>query len=301
MLCIGIDAGGTRTRLLARLDASAPWTTQAPGVNLQRDGLTVAVRHLGGLLRNVLRRYPGVKAVHVCVGVAGAGRMDDRERLATGLREALDPVPVPSLEVVPDVWIAHEGAFAGEAGLLVLAGTGSIVLAKSEDGTFHRAGGWGRLLGDEGSGFALGRAALRAVADAFDGGPATSLTARLAERHGLDGPEALIRKVYAEKMPPEQCAPDLLAEAERGDPVARRITEHQAHALARRACWLTGRCPTVPPRFALVGGVTDNTYYHTLLTATLRTALPGWTPVAPIATPVEGALHRACRLANTDG
>ncbi|GIV62294.1 MAG: hypothetical protein KatS3mg044_1160 [Rhodothermaceae bacterium] len=211
MLCIGLDAGGTKTALLARTADGTTWSARSGGANLQRLGPERTAKRLAGLVLKACARFPEARPARLCAGVAGAGRVEDRQRLHEALLPLLAAQNFETVEVVPDVWIAHEGAFDGAGGVLVLAGTGSIVLARDRHGGFHRAGGWGYLLGDEGSGYAIGLAGLRAVAGAFDGGPATTLTARLARHHGITSPEQLIRRVYAtrrrEAFPPAVLRP----------------------------------------------------------------------------------------------
>jgi N-acetylglucosamine kinase-like BadF-type ATPase len=136
-------------------------------------------------------------------------------------------------------------------------------------------------------------AGLSAVADAFDGGPPTTLTARLAELLGITSPEDLIRVVYADAQAMPSFAPLVVAAAEAGDWVCTRILKTQANALAQRAGWLATRLDDTTPHIALMGGLAGETYYRECLTEALRRHLPGWRVTRPSRRPVHGALALA--------
>ncbi len=99
-------------------------------------------------------------------------------------------VPIKKFVVESDARVALEGAFSGNPGSILIAGTGSIMFGKDSKGNIHRVGGFGRILGDEGSGFHIARSGLTAVAKQFDGrGERT----RRRSARGLDtrGPQRL--------------------------------------------------------------------------------------------------------------
>ena len=300
---IGIDAGGSKTELAARLAGREGSDVRlcGPAANLQRAGLEGTARVLADLAEEALGRLPEASAVAVCAGVAGAGRPGDQAALAGQLRRELsDRLPtdvrLTGVRIVHDGEIALEGAFGGASGLVVIAGTGSVVLARTSGGTSRRAGGWGYLLGDEGSGHALGQAGLRAVAALHDGGPATRLGALLAERHGIATPGDLVRHVYRESWPMQRMAPLVVEAAAEGDVVARSILQDQTSKLAEQARRLAEGCPDVRPRFALLGGLNREAPYKAALVAALAEELPGWRPEEPLHPPAYGALHLAARL-----
>lgn len=299
----GMDAGGSKTELVIR--ASTPPRERrmtGPGANPQRVGLDETGRRLSVLLQRALQPYPEGASLSVCAGVAGAGQAEDRDVLATRLRRSLNADSNVAVRVVHDAVIALEAAFEGKSGLIVIAGTGSIVLARTTTGTLERAGGWGYLLGDEGSGHALGRDGLRAVAHAMDGGPATRLQAAVAERYGLDARAPLIRRVYSKEWALQKAAPLVIEVAEAGDDVARRIVREQTDALARQATWLTERAPPIASRISLSGGLVQEEHYVETLRNALNRHLPNWSLTLPTRPPVTGALRRARRVetANDD-
>ena len=122
------------------------------------------------------------------VGAAGAGREPEREELRKALRgENLAPTVV----VTTDIEIALAAAFTDGPGIVVSAGTGSVAVGRDQAGKRHRIGGYGWQMGDEGSGYAIGRAALGAVSRAVDArSPKTG-----AQRAGASGhPELRLRR-----------------------------------------------------------------------------------------------------------
>jgi glucosamine kinase len=143
--------------------------------------------------------------------------------------------------------------------LLLVAGTGSIAWGRGEDGREARVGGWGGLLGDEGSGYDIGLRALRAVVRAADGrGPPTELRDRLLGEIGLDAPEALIRwAAGAGKASVARLAPTVCGVANAGDEVAAAIVTGAVESLKAHVVALRQRLGPwrATPRLALAGGL----------------------------------------------
>jgi glucosamine kinase len=159
----------------------------------------------------------------ICLGLTGApGSGELRARLGALISARLDGAAVA---LGPDMVTAHAGALAGEPGVVVAAGTGAVVLGVAADGTAHRADGLGYLLGDDGSGFAIGRAGVRAALRARERrGPATALHEAAIACFGDLGD--LPARVYASPAPVRQLAafaPAVAAAARAGDAVAAAI------------------------------------------------------------------------------
>lgn len=296
-ITIGLDVGGSTTELCAvSEEGSDQMHSTGPGANLQQQGIASTAQLLADLLRNVLPSGRSVDQLSVCAGVAGAGRPEDQTALADRLRQALVGVADRlRVVVVHDGTIALDAAFGAASGVVVIAGTGSIVCARTPENTVHRVGGWGARLGDAGSGRALGRAGLRAVAAAFDGGPETRLQERICEHYDIDGRDALLRRVYQDEVSLPEVAP-LVLDAADGDPVAAEIVDAQTADLARQVEWLHRRADTVAPHVALHGGLFQNERYTQRFRQWLHDRLPGWTVEALDETPCLGALRRARRL-----
>jgi N-acetylglucosamine kinase-like BadF-type ATPase len=219
-LVVGVDAGGTwvRVRALAgsrRVGAVTQRASDAP--------------ELAALLRAIWRRRRWTRARVDALVVASRGVWLPRERRA--LRRRLRGL-ARRVSIIADVEAAWHATLGGEPGVLVLAGTGSMVLGRDARGRWARAGGLGPLLGDEGSAFWIGREWLRARGDAA------------AQRRYAVRPDA-VAAVAA-------LAPAVVARARRGDGRARRtVRAAQAH-LAAQACGVARALRLRPP--VLVAG-----------------------------------------------
>ena len=131
--------------------------------------------------------------VAACLGLTGA--WDHAPAVVRAL------LPVERLIAVEDTVTAQAGAFAGEAGIVVISGTGSVAYGRDEAGNSARVGGWGHLMGDEGSAHDIGQQALRAAAQAFDGrGPDTLLLDRIPEYFGLLDLQAVQEALYTGRL-----------------------------------------------------------------------------------------------------
>jgi N-acetylglucosamine kinase-like BadF-type ATPase len=235
-LYVGVDGGATRSRAVV-VDDEGTEVGRAEGpaglVTVRTAG--VAADILADLVREaVLAAGRSPPVARLVAGLAGAGRPDAREAVRSALA-ATDVATV--VEVRGDSEVALDDAFHDGAGILVVAGTGSMPLGHAAEGRRARAGGWGMVLGDEGSGWWLGLHGLRAVARAEDGrGPATSLTGVLLSALALPDPEAMITRVdTASKGEVAALAPLVLRAAEEGDAVAARLADAAARDLAEAA------------------------------------------------------------------
>jgi N-acetylglucosamine kinase-like BadF-type ATPase len=168
---------------------------------------------------------------------------------------------IETLVTTTDAVIALAGATAGEPGIITIAGTGSIVFGRNGAGRSMRAGGWGYVFGDEGSGFDVSRQALRAALRHEEGwGPPTALSAMLLEATGSRSANEVLHRFYTDEWPRSRVAtlaPRVDACAAEGDTVARDIllaAGQQLAALAgtvRQTLWSTGEIVPV----AYIGGV----------------------------------------------
>jgi len=259
--------------------------------------MTEAAGVLVDLVERVLATRPSAERISICAGVSGAGRDEEQEALSSAVREALaHSSRTIHVEVVHDALIALDAAYDSGSGLIVIAGTGSVALARSTDETLFRVGGWGHLLGDPGSGYAVGQAGLRSVAAAFDGGEETTVRGRLREQFGIADRHQLIHSVYQDGLPMQDVAPLVVAAAAEGDPVADRIVHDAAEGLTEQVSWLVQRPETIGPRITLLGGMVQNEYYDRVLRRHLHDHFPDWSVQQLRTEPVTGALRRAQRL-----
>lgn len=301
MSCIiGIDGGGTRTTL-ALADASGTEILRRTGpaglVDPRRPAATADM-----LTEMVREAYAsaGVEgpAAALCAGLAGVGNRAEREVVETVLVRA---GIAERVTICADGETALAGAFGGGPGILVISGTGSVAHGRAEDGRVERCGGWGMVVGDEGSGYALGRAALRAALQAVDArGPETELLPTLLEVLGLSTAEAVPPWAgRAEKSEIASLAVYALRLAESGDRVALALVANAAAGLAAHVAALAGRLGpwTAGIPVVLHGGVASDPAFERHILAELdRLGLP--IDVRPAASDaVAGAIQLARQLA----
>jgi N-acetylglucosamine kinase-like BadF-type ATPase len=194
------------------------------------------------------------------------------------------------------------GAHAGRPGAIVISGTGTLGLGLRQDGHRVRVGGWGWLVGDEGSAVAIGRSGLRAALAAFDAvGPPTALESSVRRHFGVDRMHDVKRRVYATAFGARgfaALATIVAAAAAGGDAVAGEIISQAGRDLARTAAALLSRLDfgDEPVPLALVGGGFEHleglrAAFETALAASrVRTRL-----VSPDLPPVLGAVLLALR------
>ena len=201
--------------------------------------------------------------------------------------------------VLNDVDAAHIGAFAGGAGILILAGTGSMAWARDEAGASHRTGGWGEVVGDEGSGYWIGRQVLGAVSKSIDGrtGP-TSLVEGVFALLGLDRNdrvnqlEGWASRLAEPRTQIASLAPVALAHAGRGDVAARAIVDAAADELAAHVRMLEQKLAVPAMAWSYAGGLFESVVLRAAVVERI-----GRPPCLPLLPPIGGALLAAAQHA----
>jgi N-acetylglucosamine kinase len=199
---LGIDAGGTKTvGLLADETGAVVAEARGSGANLQTHGELQVEKVFDGIMETLSRQGP---IAAVCLGIAGVDRPHD-ESVIRGILRRLGHRE--TARVVNDAAIALVAGSPERFGVAVLAGTGSIAYGADRSGRTARAGGYGFLLADEGSGYWLGHQALRAAVRATDGrGPETRLRELAFEALGVTSVAELIPRVYEKGLPKHHIA-----------------------------------------------------------------------------------------------
>ena len=301
---IGIDAGGTATRgQLADPDGAVLAACETGPSNVQTLGVEQCARVVDDAVASLCidARAPQSAVPVVVFGAAGAGRESDQRRMrgaVQALWEERDDHP-RSILVVSDADIALEAAFGDEPGIVIIAGTGSIVYGRDAGGAIRRCGGWGPVLGDPGSGAALGLAALRHAAKVFDGcAQPTLLTALLAKSAGIDSGEALIAKVYHDGTAPATLAPLVFEAASDGDGAAQTILTNAAEELAHMfECAVRQFAFSSEIPVALMGGLLQSANsYHDHLASAISARVPKSRIQALRHAPADGAIAMALRM-----
>jgi N-acetylglucosamine kinase-like BadF-type ATPase len=258
MHVLGIDAGGTKTVCLLADERGVILSEgRGPGANLQSAGELELEKVLHQVMEAAIADRPW-QADAICLGIAGVDREDDA-RLVRAIMRRLSPGS--KLLVVNDALIALEAGAPGAPGIVVIAGTGSIAYGRNSAGVAARAGGWGHIIGDEGSGYWIGRRALTAVVREADGrGTKTRLTDDVLSHFGVPDASGLVHIVYNREIPRRNIAslgPLVQHAAADGDPVARLILERAAEELVMAAGSVAARLEMRgdPFAFVLAGGV----------------------------------------------
>jgi N-acetylglucosamine kinase-like BadF-type ATPase len=212
--------------------------------------------------------------------------------------------------VTNDALIALSGATAGQPGVITIAGTGSIAFARNSSGKTARAGGWGYMFGDEGSGFYITRQALRAALRSEEGwGPATSMRAVLLQATEAPDIDQLLHRFYTPEFPRPRIASlaKLVDEAaENGDGSAQNILNEAAQQLAIHVAAVRGQL--FQPGEAAVVSYAGGVFRSRILLARFRMLVEmegGNQVLAPVYGPAAGALLEAydaagvrCTLSN---
>jgi N-acetylglucosamine kinase-like BadF-type ATPase len=252
MYVLGIDAGATKTEcLLADRKGTVLEKARGPGANFQLFAEDEVEYVLGSLTSRVLEGHTE-KVDALCVGMAGAGR----ERDFRAMRRVLERLSVARENLVTNDALIALVAGAGERyGVVLIVGTGAASFGVDRRGREARAGGWGPLLADEGSGYWMGLRALRAVMRAYDGRAAATLLEKpVLVRLGVDDVEALVHRVYRELSREEiaALAPLVQEAADLGDPEAQTIIDDAVREFVRAVESVIGRLDLAGETFRLV-------------------------------------------------
>ena len=275
-MIIAVDAGGSRTtaavadangRVLARAE-SGPGAIRPGRVHDAATAIYTAARDA------LQRARLSPPATTLIVGASGAS--DDQ--LRNSLTAELEGCGLATrLTVTTDAEIALAGAFAGGSGILFIAGTGSVAWARLPDGTTIRAGGLGPVLGDRGSGHAIGREALRCIGAAMELGVRLPLAYAILGALGVTT-DALPRwSLGADVAAIAALAPVVLDAAAAGDGAAHAIVSQEARQLAALVTMLAAKFPgSHPPRIAWGGGLlSKRADYRQMVIDCLEEDLPG--------------------------
>jgi N-acetylglucosamine kinase-like BadF-type ATPase len=298
-LVLGVDGGGTKTQAVI-LDSrdrvvgegiAGPSNPLRVGISNAATAIKEAVDKacvMGGVQR------AGIPAAQI--GLAGVRRGDLRGRM----REALTGLGIRVLEVVTDADIALFGATAGAAGVVVIAGTGSICCGTNAQGRHVCASGWGPLAGDEGSGSWIARRALQSAAHASDGrGPETALTQAALAYFNAATMDELAMTLYAPSMTNDRIAGlarHVIEAAQQGDEVANKIVLSAGRELGTAAAAVIHKLRMEQDTFqvAYVGGVFTA---GPLVLDPLREEIARVAPAAFIAPPRLSPAIAAARMA----
>jgi len=286
--------------LLADEESRILAQTRGEGANLQAAGELQVEKILHQVMDDAIGNR-GIVPAAICLGIAGVDRPND----AATVRGIMRRIGFNSrVLIVNDALIALETGAPGRPGVVIISGTGSIAYGRNAAGEAARSGGWGYVLGDEGSGYWIGRAALRAVLRAADRrGPETILTPMLLDHFKIAQPQLLLHEVYHQQLKP--AAIGALAECVhsaflRGDTAAVGILRGAADELQASALSVARRLGLVGSSFSFIlsGGIFRAVpWLEQELSRRLPAAAPGSAVTRLDREPAEGAVTLALQEA----
>lgn len=254
-LMIGIDGGGTHsTAVAAWPDGRIAAIAYGGGLNYHNIGVDTVRRRLHDMVQELCEKA-GAPLYRVCVGMSALDGPADEH---THALFTSDLISREQLDLQSDAYIALMSFTRGEPGMIVICGTGSMLLLRDETGAQHVSGGWGYLLGDTGSGYTLAREGLLAAIDASEGlGYPTALESLACRYFGTSTLRQTIDHIYAPGFTPDRMAgfaQHVLEAADAGDAAACDVLQRNMNRLARQAVCLLDKAPSAR-RIGLYGGI----------------------------------------------
>ena len=300
-IVIGVDGGGSRTRVLVADEQGREIVSvEGEGSAVRPGEAERSADIIAALVRDALASSDmnHVTPKVVCVGVAGVGRDPERQALwqALASRDVAEEVVVHA-----DATVALDDAFGEGPGVLLVSGTGSVAFGRGPSGQSARCGGWGPVCGDEGSGQWVGRRALSVVTAAADGRePETALVGAVLTAAQVNDPQELV--AWAAQATPAQLAslaPVVSSVAEAGDLRANAILSLAVEELVLHVRTLSRQLfgdERAATPVALAGGMlTKGTTLRKRFEHRLKSAVPGAQLHTGEVEPARGAVRSALR------
>jgi N-acetylmuramic acid 6-phosphate etherase len=303
-LILGIDGGATST--VALLADAASGRVLGRGVggpsNIQAVGDALAIQALDDAVGTAFEAA-GLRYTTVAAASLGLAGIDLNEGVDLIRNWAAKEELAEKVSIANDATLLFAAGTPDGWGLAMVAGTGSIAFTLDRAGKEERAGGWGYLMGDEGSAFRLGLLGLRAACRAADNiGPSTQLLPSLLAKLGSNDPRDFIPAVYRgswDKAAIAGLAPIVMELASGGDETARRIFESETMELARTAAGAVfkGGLPLDGLPVALTGGLLlRNDLFRQRFLADLSICGVSPGPVGLVEDPALGAVVLARKM-----
>jgi N-acetylglucosamine kinase-like BadF-type ATPase len=233
---IGIDSGGTKCELIIATkinnEIKIVFDKTYKGVHYSVAGAEVYCETVLEFIDDILRvcNLRMKDCLGICFGIAGAREDKDRIRLKNIFSKNLR---VKNIRITTDAMTALFGAFKGKEGIILISGTGSVLYGYSER-EIIRVGGWGRIMGDEGSGYWIGKRALNLVTKEFDDSKPKSekslLSKKLYEKFGVTE-KNINEKVFNGSFEIQDIAPVVIECAGKKCPLSRQIVNESVEAL----------------------------------------------------------------------
>ncbi len=295
---LGLDAGGTKTDYVLA-DETRELARVRTGTikRLRTDAATATASLEEGLRELTAKTGVSMQSItRTCIGTAGVSV----PLVTDWLRESFAARVSGELILMGDVEIALDAAFHGGAGVLVLAGTGSNVAGRTQNGWLTTAGGWGPVLSDQGSGHRIGYEALRAAFLAIDENRPTGLIDAMLEHWQLASVDALVEYANGQPTPDFSRLTELVVRlGESGDEVANAVLSREGEELGWLVRLVIRRLQAAEPgsnipEIAFAGSIMEKVKpVRDALVSFVRQEFPAIRTLDGVIDPIEGALWRA--------
>jgi N-acetylglucosamine kinase-like BadF-type ATPase len=290
---VGLDGGGTKTAVtIVDENGLEVHTFTSGAINYNGQDEASVQASLAEIFRTIDRVCDGLgHCAQVCIGAAGVSNPTVTTRLEASVRACGYK---GSLFITGDQDTALSGAHNRELGIILIAGTGSICYGKNEAGDIHRAGGYGYLIDDEGSGYSIGRDLLSVVVRAHDGRlPATVITGMVFEQLGMTSIGQIIGFVYdkqTNKKDIAALAPILSQACELGDQSALAIADKSARSLLELVVPVAEKLSMQEGVLAMAGSaLLKNSFIQSAFINGLKERYPAMTCITPKRDAASGA------------
>lgn len=264
---VGIDGGGTKTScIFADESGNSLFETTGGPSNFLILGTENSTSNILSVIQSGLHKLnASIEDISIILcGVAGAGRKYHSDSLRDALIKKL-PEKI-KIFVDSDARIALEGALAGEPGAILIAGTGSVIFGKDSSGKIFRAGGYGRAIGDEGSGYSIGTKTLNLVSKMIDGREAKGEILRdFNEIFHIDNEDDLINLVHNPGFDIPSIAMFTIKSAGKGISEAERILDEESDELIKHIIAIKNKLNLMPLKLVLIGSLIESTNYYSQL------------------------------------
>ncbi len=297
---IGLDGGGTKTKcVLTDFNFNPLYECQGGPSNFLLIGTQIVSETILSLILESITylKISPDDIASILIGTTGAGRQSDAQKLKNDFIQYAQSKGYffQSFNVDSDARIALEGAFSGGPGSLLIAGTGSVIFGKDKNNNIYRVGGYGRLIGDEGSGNTLGRRGLNQIAKELDGrGDKTLLTEILKRDFGITDSSKLITEVYRNNFDIASFAPKVIEAAQNGDRIANKILEEESDELLLHVKSIFNMIGQETLKLCLIGGtIATENFYSAMFKKKIELHLPNVKIVSAENPPEIGAAFMA--------
>jgi len=315
---IGIEGGGTKSSAILT-NEKGKIISQANGsvTNPNVVGFEKSAKNIVSLISILNKKAKcSLKNISsIVIGTAGAGNKSNQSQLKKELQKYFrKEKSLPKIKITSDAEIAVEAALGKESGIVLIAGTGSILFGKgylqrmtndqlrmtnNEYPMFNvecrsfRIGGWGKILGDEGSGFVIARDALKEVVSSFDRKtPSTVLTKSALKFFSAKSVEELPSKIINGKKEIPAFAPNVIQLASKKDFQSLFVVEFHCNALLQQLHLMMNNFPGVDKLpIVLLGGLLENeNFYSRMLKEKIKQYFPQLEIMKPKFPAVYGAI-----------